>query len=79
MVVRGSNTLRFGVTKPGFHRREVGWGAASFGLASLVAKPWSAGVKPAGPHKESVWTPIILIDRNPKIAALTPDWTDRTR
>ena len=36
------------------------------------------GVKPAGPHKESAWTPIILIDKNPKILAFTPDWTDRT-
>ena len=36
------------------------------------------GTRPAGPHKESVWTPIILIDKNPKIPALTPDWTDRT-
>ena len=73
-------TLRLAilVAKPGFHRREVGWGAASSGLAWLVAKPWSAGVKPAGPHTKSAWTPIILIDKNLKIPALTPDWTDRT-
>ena len=82
------HVLRFRVAKPGFHRREVGWGAALSGLAWLVAKPWSAGVKPAGPQHE-VCLDSDHYDRqeseNPRIYSgldrshpLAPIWDSRT-
>jgi len=56
-----------------FHRsRRAGWGVIS--RCSLKSTPF--GVKPAGPRTKSAWTPIILIDKNLKITAFTPDWTD---
>ena len=58
-VARVSDSGPAIVLKPGFHRRKVGWGAASCGLVVLVAKPLSTGTRPVGPIELRFFPPEL--------------------